>query len=110
MDTKEKVINASIKKIANRLAKLETLIFEDHISSILATRKKIADIFSEHKADNATLLKLLPPLIEEDKRLMAMLEKQNKNSLKWMNEKAQLNVEHGNLVSELFYHNRRKFI
>lgn len=110
MDTKEKVIKESIRRIEKRDKKLAELIDANHISAILENRKKVNEILIAHISDNETLFKLITPLAEEEKKLIALSKKQSANTIKWIEERARLNAELGQLQSELFFHNRRRFV
>jgi hypothetical protein len=110
MKVKEKVIKESIKRIEKRLKEIEELQSKNPIRRICEIRMEAQTLFEENKGDKrfeSSFINKIEILSKEEQEMFKIAEKQ-KDSAKLIDEQVNLEIELGELKSELFYIERSK--
>lgn len=99
MTTKEKVIRESLARIDKRAAVIRAIIDARPISVIIELRQKAIEIMETYKEDYSKIAAAIEPLGKEEKKQLAIFEKQKGTKL-W-DELAGLESEKQDLSGEL---------
>jgi len=107
--TKIKVIKEAIKRINKRLPKINEFLTANPMARVFEIRREAQSIMEKHEGDHTQIIKLIKPLAEEEKKLMALAKRQcASSSTKMIDEKVKLEVELMELNTELFYAEKRE--
>jgi len=102
MTTKEKIVRQAIAKVKKEVKEIDFLLSANPLGRICEIRIEAQKILQQHGDDHATILKLIKPLGEEEKRMFALCEKQ-KNTIALCDRKCALEFELYDLGLEMYY-------
>jgi hypothetical protein len=102
MTTKEKVVRQSIKKIENRLTKIQELLDFDYIKELKSLRNGFLSLSLSEQA------RTVKDHIKKEKKLESTFEK-HLDSIKLIEEKVKLEFELADLNSELYWIENRRY-
>lgn len=102
MKVKEKIVRQAISQVQKKVAKIKAVLSANPLGRICEIRIEAQKILQQHGDDHATIVRLLKPLGEEEKRMFTTAEKQ-KNTMALIDKQVELEHELSELLGELYF-------
>lgn len=106
MTTKEKIVRQAIAQAKKEVEKIKFLLSANPIGRICELWIEAQKILQQHGDDDATILRLISPLAEEEKKMLALAKKQ-KNTMALIDRQVELELELYELGREIYHIERR---
>ncbi len=98
---KEKIVRTTIKRIENRLVKLKAISDARPLCDLIQLRKETNEKLKDTTLITRQTLEILGPAAREEKRLLALSDKQF--DIKLIDEEVRITAELHDLQNKLFY-------